>query len=197
MHDGMNHSGAMLDAAWIAAFESEATAATLLKVHRYAIRRGRGVARVGGRSDAVYAEELVQDALSDTLAGIVRWEPSKLRLATHLIAVIRSRSRHERDRTVRFCHEAVSLSLALDTDTTSEQDRILVAQQALSALRAAASGDREVLKILDAYAAGAVEKAEVLQATGLKSVRYTRARKRLRRKTQQLAPELRAAARAA
>ncbi len=197
MREGMKHSVAMPDAAWIAAFELQATASTLLQVHRFALWRGRSVARVGGRSDAVYAEELVQDALSDTLAGVVRWDPSKLPLAVHLIAVIRSRSRHERDRTVRFCHETIKSSLAVEIDVTREFDRTAVAQQALLALRAAARGDREVLKILDAYSAGAVEKAEVLQVTGLKPLRYIRARRRLRRKTLQLAPDLRAAARVA
>jgi hypothetical protein len=196
----MEQSAFVPDAMWIAAFEAEATAPTLLLVRRYALLRGRGVARAGGRSDAAYADELVQDALSDTIAGVVCWDPSRYRLATHLIGVIRSRSRHERARSMRFRHEALSESLiAFDSEPAaiSNQDRAAVVQQALQALRDAARGDREVLKILDAYAAGAVDKADVLQASGLKPARYTRARKRLRRKTLQLAPELRAAARAA
>ncbi|HPH64296.1 MAG TPA: hypothetical protein PLF40_01055 [Kofleriaceae bacterium] len=197
----MEQSAFVPDAVWIAAFEAEATAPTLLLVRRYALLRGRGVARAGGRSDAAYADELVQDALSDTIAGVVCWDPSRYRLATHLIGVIRSRSRHERARSMRFRHEAWSESLlarmSVDSPSEREYDRAAVAQQALHALRDAARGDREVLKILDAYAAGAVDKADVLQASGLKPARYTRARKRLRRKTLQLAPELRAAARAA
>ena len=82
------------DVAWIAAFEAEATALTLLQVRRFALRRGLGVPRAG-LSDAMYADELVQDALSDTIAGVVRWDPSRCRLASHLIGVIRSRSRNE------------------------------------------------------------------------------------------------------
>ena len=197
MRAGMKQPVVIPDVAWIAAFEAETTALTLLQVRRFALRRGLGVARAGGRSDATYADELVQDALSDTIAGVVRWDPSRYRLAAHLIGVIRSRSRHERARSIRFRHETMSEhEIVFEGEVASERDHdcAAVAQQALQALRDASQGDREVLKILDAYATGAVEKIDVLQASGLKPASYTRARKRLRRKTLQLAPELRAAA---
>lgn len=189
------------DAAWIEAFEAQVTPAVLLHVRRYAMWRAHSVARAGGLGDAFYADELVQNALGDILAGVVHWDPTREPLAERLRDTVRSRSRHDRARASRFRHEAWSESLlarmSADSPSEREYDRAAVAQQALQALRDAARGDREVLKILDAYAAGAVDKADVLQASGLKPARYTRARKRLRRKTLQLAPELRAAARAA
>ena len=195
---GMKQPAFVPDAAWIAAFEAQVTPAVLLYVRRYATWRAHSVARAGGLGDSFYADELVQNALGDILAGVVHWDPAREPLAERMRDTVRNRSRHDRARATRFRHEMwtenLIASMSEDSISDRDHDRAAIGQQALQALRDASQGDREVLKILDAYAAGVVEKVDVLQASGLKPASYTRARKRLRRKTLQLAPELRAAA---
>jgi hypothetical protein len=58
---------------WIEAFEAQATERGIEQARRYAAMRARGVAKVGGLADDFYVRELVQDAVTDTLAGILRW----------------------------------------------------------------------------------------------------------------------------
>ena len=45
-----------------------------LDLREYAKRRARGVGRAGGHVDDGYVDDLVADALADTLFGVVAWD---------------------------------------------------------------------------------------------------------------------------
>lgn len=165
-------------AAWRAAFEAQATAAALVRVARFAQRRALAVARFGGRSDAAYAAELVQDALADTLMGHVTWVPARCALVQHLIAVVRSRSRHAVTRAARFPHEMFDDAAPAHGGTAAAPcDQLMVQQLAA----AAPADDAEMGWLVAAYAAGQ-SRRDVL-AAGWSPQRYAAARKRLRRHT--------------
>src|SRR5690349_8833987 len=81
MNDGEEEVRFEPSAAFLAEVEKQAKPAALEAVYRYAAARVPMVASAGGRSDSVYAEELVQDALGDTVIGALRWDPAERSLA--------------------------------------------------------------------------------------------------------------------
>jgi hypothetical protein len=194
---------------WIEAFEAQATEGMIERARRYARGQARGVAKAGGVADAFYVSELVQDAVADIMVGTVTWAPEVRSLESLLLDVIRSRARHDRIRARRFRHEA--LDGARTRRLTAEVESALMAAQSggevedaaevvprvLAELRALASGDGEVVALIEAFAAGAISKAEVMTAAGLSARQYKNARQRLLRYVEQLSPAVREAAGAA
>src|SRR5689334_20705962 len=77
---------------WIEAFEQQHTEELRARALRFARSRARLVARAGGRVDDLYASELVHDALSDTLLGVLAWDPRAVPLETHVFGAVRSRT---------------------------------------------------------------------------------------------------------
>src|SRR5262245_31117218 len=77
---------------WIDAFKRECTHRLRLDLKEYARRRARGVRRVGGQVDDSYAEDLVANAVADTLAGVIAWDPNAKALYQHLQDTIKSRT---------------------------------------------------------------------------------------------------------
>jgi hypothetical protein len=178
---------------WINALEEQCTEEMLQRARRYAARRARGV---GYLSSDYYVGELVQDALSDTTIGVLRWDPSDKPLERHIHDVIKMRTNHDRERARRFPHESLDV---LDPDeaaaTMAEVDATLlersrednpVAAERLARLRHIAAGDRTVVRLLDAIARGATTKDDVLHLTELSIVAYNNARRRLHRLVIQL-----------
>lgn len=164
---------AVQDAVWLARFHAQATTAMLASVARFAARRAYYVAKLGGRTDPVYAEELVADAVADTLVGRVTWEPARCSLWQHLCGVIRSRSRHDGARAVR--HTDVP---GLEVPSAATLPAVALAWTQFAATAAA---DAEVHALFTAYADGA-ERRDLL-AAGWSPLQYAAARKRLRRRT--------------
>jgi hypothetical protein len=97
--------------AWIEAFEAQATMAMLRRIRRYARRLAQAVAHAGGVGGEYYMHELVQDALGDTLIGLLRWDPSVTTLEAH-----RSRARHDRVLAMASGHESIDVDRANDDD---------------------------------------------------------------------------------
>src|SRR5262245_28626769 len=60
-----------------AAFRAQATEELTRRALRYARQRAALVRRAGRRIDSLYARELVQDALTDTWAGVLAWDPAR------------------------------------------------------------------------------------------------------------------------
>jgi hypothetical protein len=59
---------------------------------------------------------MIQDALGDTLAGIVRWDPAPCSLAQHLNTVVCSRLSHEFDPAEQFSHLNVADASEVDVN---------------------------------------------------------------------------------
>ncbi|MEZ4362183.1 MAG: hypothetical protein R3B48_18490 [Kofleriaceae bacterium] len=178
--------------AWLEAFEAQVTAPMLSRVRRYASKLAQAVVHAGGVGGAFYAHELVQDALGDTLAGVLRWDPEVVNLEGHLCSRVRSRAGHARAAAALGRHEwldaherdgdrvrtEVEGALARDAPNPEAQSH---AQRAVAQVRRAAVGDAAVQRLLDAIEAGVEDRRELVVATGLSAKEYRNARLRLRR----------------
>ncbi|HEY4177986.1 MAG TPA: hypothetical protein VGM90_14160 [Kofleriaceae bacterium] len=195
---------------WIDAFERQSSAKGFEeRLKRFARMRANMVARSGRRVDELYTRELVQDALDDTLEGILSWDPERVTLDKHLMDSIRSRTRHDFVHATRFPHASfdvndaprsqvveVERALAAANDDAHHARVVSAAQRTVSELRGLAASDADVLRLLDAFEAEATKKVDVLRISGMTSKRYEAARKRMQRLVLQLSAETRDAIRA-
>lgn len=185
------------DEAWIEAFEHQNTDEMRKRAKRFARSRARFVARAGGRGDDLYAGELVHDALTDTLLGVLSWNPEVVSLETHVFGAIRCRTKNDRIRALRFRHCSIDASDAGGVMTELESS--LSAQQAVASpesqrfstevldqVRALAGDDAPILRIVDAIALGASEPKEIMSLATMSEKTYKKARLRLGRLVEQL-----------
>lgn len=177
---------------WIEAFEAQlAVTGFEERLKRYARVRARMVAHTGRRVDELYARELVQDAIDDTLEGVIAWDPARVSLEKHLLDAIRSRTRHDFVQATKFRHHAVDEHTRVDDSLHARVEMVAVAERTVTDLRALAVRDHDVLRLIGAYTEEATKKVEVMRVSGLTSKRYEAARKRLNRLVLQLPTEVR------
>jgi hypothetical protein len=178
--------------AWLREFHVQLTKQLIMNAEHYAAARAVGVQRAGGNIDDLYSRELVQDVLTDTLSGVLAWNPSRCTLETQVLDSVRFRSRHDRVRARRFQHISLegcdeptraSIEDALATASAQEPEDSERHAHCLESIRRAAASDRDLTALLDAYRR-ARSKEEVLDATGMSSRQYDNAKKRLARLVQ-------------
>jgi hypothetical protein len=177
------------DEAWIDTLQAQLSKPMLARVRRYARARASMVARAGRKVDDYYARELVQDAIADTFTGALRWHPDAISLEAHLVRAVRCRTKDEKNRLTQFHHQALEDStdgardaeheLSTACDASPEGERRRHAADLLAQIREHVAGDRDVLRILDAYAAGVTAKADVLAFAGMRARTYHNAHNRL------------------
>jgi hypothetical protein len=185
---------------WIDAFDQQNTSELRKKAKRFARSRARFVARAGGRGDDLYVSELVQDVLTDTLFGVLSWDPAVVPLEVHVIGAIRCRTKNDRQRALRFRHCSldagdrsaaaammceVETSLAASRSTPSPES-LTFSAQVLDQVRALAGHDAPILRIIDAIELGASEPAEIMSVASMSEKVYKQARLRLGRIVEQL-----------
>lgn len=165
---------------------------------------------IAGVGDPVAGDEpsiLVQDAITDTLIGVVVWD-RKLDLEVHLRNVVRRRTSNRVKRARKQVR--VSLEVFADEDglaiaeavdghgarvpADASLERAQVVHQLCSALRVRAIGDAPMLTILDAYEADVFTLRGVMKLTGLSRAEFLNARRRLDRMLGTVPRELRSAA---
>ena len=196
------------DSKWVDELERQLTPTLVAGLHRYARTRSYGGVAVAGRKvDDFYVRELVQDAIEDTWLGVLRWDPTRCSLKKHLARTIKSRTKSHRNHATDNPHEYIGDET--DASRLAEQDassivadpqyamQRIYAHETVAQLRAAAARDKAVLRILDAYEAGAQTKEEVLAHANMKERTYHNARIRLKRMVSnlfdsQLTPKARA-----
>jgi hypothetical protein len=193
---------------WRAEFERQATQDLIDRATRYARRRVKLIERVGRKVDPLYARELVQDAIGDTLDGTLTWDPARASLATHVMATVQSRTRHEVVRAVRMPHRSlddsaddnsvdgrpleVEASYALSSGATRSLDAAEAhARRAVDALRRACGDDELIGRMLDAFEHGKTERREVMEWTGMSAKTYDNVRHRMVRLASKLPTEMR------
>jgi hypothetical protein len=187
---------------WIDAFKKQCTDKLRLDLRDYAQWRARGVQRAGGNVSSTYADDLVADAIVDTLGGGVEWPHDSKSLYQHLEDTIKYRTRHHRKRAERYKHDLidavaasaderrasrglVEASMAHDRSTETPDDAIF-AREVIERIRVLASSDPPVLRYLDAIVAGAQTRSEIMEATGMPMKVFRNARDRLGRIVGQL-----------
>lgn len=196
---------------WIDAFDQQNTDDMRKAAKRFARSRARWVAQAGGRGDDAYAEELVQDALTDTLFGSLAWDPAAKPLLQHVRDVVRFRTKDARLRAARFRHQSmdaldprkdasaamteIESCLSLDHQVASAES-IAFSSQVLGHIRDAAAEDNAIARIMDAIEAGASEPADIMSVAGMSEKTYRKARLRLSRLAKQLPNHLLRGARA-
>lgn len=188
--------------AWIEAFDEQCTEAMLKRLRRYALL----LARVPGGEHlgdaASYAEEQVQAAVTDLVASVLRWDPSKQNLEPYLTDVIRLRVRRDRKRAARFkqvsidatpcsypgssireadLHLAAGASAHADEREVSGSDSMT---RTMQRLRDFFSEDPLALRFLgaiDAIDHDAPTRSEIMKVTGLTRAEYHNTRRRIAR----------------
>lgn len=179
------------DDGWLEALQLQLTDELTDRVRNFARLRALGVANTGRKVDEYYVRELVQDAIADTFEGVLRWDPKRVSLEAHLLRAVQFRTRNDRDHAIAFPHDAIGdetdrskfaeseASETVQTERVSETRRHCV--EVMAQLRDASTRDKDVLRILDAYDAGATTKAEVMAHSKMKSRTYHNARIRMGR----------------
>ena len=81
---------------WRTTFEEQATQKTIDRATVFAHKRTSFVRRIGRRADALYARELVLDALGDIFDGRLSWDPSRKPLLAQLQDVVLWRTEYRR-----------------------------------------------------------------------------------------------------
>ncbi len=189
------------DEAWLAAFDDQLTEELIGKLHDRAEQRAYMVEAAGKKVDGYYVRALVQDAIADTWMGLLRWDPARGGLYPHLWWAIQSRSRDDREHAVAHPHDPIwdgddakEAAVAQETERlASTQDfgpldaeTCIYAREVLVQLRDAAKGDKAVLRLLDAYEAGATRREDVVAHAKMRESTYHKARIRLGRLAQNL-----------
>jgi len=185
---------------WIEAFDEQCTSTTLKRLRRYAAM----LARIAGRDVGNdYAEELVQNALTDTMCGTLRWDPEAEGLEPYLITVIRLRARRDRRRVHHYHHvyidaydpgdpameladveAALAVEPAALTKSAEHEDEAIT--RTMTDLRERACGDPQARRFLNATYQGATTKAQIMRLAELTNTEYHNTRRRLARLVEQL-----------
>lgn len=182
----------------IDAFEAQCTEALLKRLRRYALLHARlpGGEHLGDA--AAHAEEVVQAAATDVLAGVLRWDPAERQLESLLLDVVRLRIRRDRRRAARHPHVSIDATRS-DRPPTSAgaTEAHLVSHGALGwrsesglaagklgvmqLLRERLEGDLLASRFLAAIDQGASKRAEIMRAAQLSRTEYYSTRRRLAR----------------
>lgn len=176
------------DARWAQAFRAQASEELRSKAIAFARRRARIVESYGGRGDAAYAEEVVQDVLTDTWLGTLAWDPERASLELHVEGAIRQRTGHEWRRARRAPTQALEVlgpaemrevEDALATTASPGPETCIMLVQMVALLHEFAAGDADVLAVLRAHCGGYTAREDLVQAAGLTRRSYRAARRRL------------------
>lgn len=179
------------DKAWLDEFQQQLTPKLTNSLRDYARHRAYYVATSGRKVDEYYVRELVQDAVVDTWTGVLRWDPKRCTLKKHLARAIKSRTNKQQTRGTETPH--IYIGDDCDASRLAEEDASavvadpgypvlrIITRESLAEVRAAAAGDKDVLRVVDAYAAGAETRDDVLALARMKERTYHNAHIRLSR----------------
>jgi hypothetical protein len=189
---------------WIEAFATQCTEQLYEVGRRFAAKRAAVVRCCGGITDDYYIREMVANVVSDTAAGILRWNPEDESLEAHVLDAIWTRTNHDCARALRYRHESIDVFDPESPDTLIAEIEATLADngpsfgfghgaaptERLARLRKlAGTDDTHVLGMLDAFEADAITKADVMHFTGMSAKEYHAARSRLTRLVAKLSLE--------
>lgn len=203
-HDDDPPRGTPLPPEVARAFLAQATDALIDEACRYAAARVPMVRGAGRATPHFYHRELVNDALGDTWAGTVTWDPAKVPLVDHVCQLVKTRTIREVRRSRRLPHDSIEattdpawkrkLERSLVIASQGDISPILLAglvQRVVGGLRRLASKDSEAREMLGCWEDGVVERDEVMARTGWDEATYQATRKRLLRLVEELPARLR------
>lgn len=157
------------------------------------------ISRFGYAADTYAARELVQDALHDTIAGVLHWDPAQKTLEEHLVGVLRLRAKRvrmhaerfprwslddETDAGARSAGDALAAKFLNDTPSVGTSEFV---DAAMAELRELAQGDALVTRMLEAFAQGGINRDDIIFLTRFSDAEYDQARRRIRKLVGKLA----------
>jgi hypothetical protein len=175
-------------------FDKQLTQAVMERVLKQTIQLIAEVERKTPWRDQVGPDDRLNTAILKTLEGSRQWDPDRVDLAGQLVGIISSDIECELRRSKKVAHlsleddehqdlEALQRetedALAGNAPTSDEAPMAPVWTLAMNALREAARGERDVLRILDAYDQGAFTKRAVMRAARMRASKYDAAFARL------------------
>lgn len=174
---------------WIAAFKAQATQDMMDDVAAYVARRTTWSRTRQGRAADTGIRATVADALGDTFAGVVAWDPLRCPLALHLKGVIRSRLSHELARAEDYPQVDIDAAPEHDVNEAlvkagraSPTKRLsCYVKEFTNRLRAAAEDDPAVLKLIDLHLQDITERRQICHMLGMRPGDYHNAFRRLKR----------------
>ncbi len=176
---------------WVDEFNKQLTPKLILSLQNYARPRVLAISYYGRKVDDYDTRAIVQDAIGDTWTGLLRWDPKRWTLEYHLMRAIQGRADKERKRAKDLPHD--SIGDGTDASKYAESDasehvadsehavQRVYSTETMAQVRALASRDKPLLRVLDAYDAGAQTKDDVLSHTKMKERTYHNAHLRLKR----------------
>lgn len=174
--------------------------AAVLRLRKLARRGVVQLALVGAPVATDEHEQVVHDAIADTLALVVRWN-RQCTMEEHLRFVILRRVSNGLRRApkrigipLETLEEDEDAPRARTGEPESTLGRAQVTQQLFQLANEGAAGDPEVRLLLDAYASGVTARRAVMARTGMTLAGVANARRRLDRILARLPTELRFAA---
>jgi hypothetical protein len=188
---------------WIAAFKAQATQEMMDDVVGYIAKRATWLQQQE-RSAKDVINDMVIEALGDTFAGVVAWDPVRCPLALHLKSVIRSRFSHELERIEDFEHVELddapedlvheAMATAGKTALAPTKKLSVYVKQFVDRLRELADDDLPVLKLIDLSLQDITERRHICHMTGMSPSAYHNAFRRLQRLADKIPMNLRTAA---
>lgn len=186
---------------WIAAFKAQATKRMMDEVAAYVAMRATWIRAQQGPAASTVISAMVADALADTFAGVVTWDPLRCPLAMHLSSVIRSRLSHDLERAEDHPHvnvddiseHEVNEALLGAGRVTATKRLSRYVKEFTERLRAAAKDDIAVLKLIELHLQDITERRQICHMLGMKPGDYHNAFRRLKRLAEKLPDDLRAA----
>lgn len=190
------------DDAWEQAYLAQLTDELADSVAAFAKKRASWLNGKSKRKDDFLWKELYQDAITDTWTGDVTWDPHKAPLDLHLKRVIRSRTSMTMKHLTRFPRVSaycatlgleIEMSESMAANRASEHGVDLhgCVDDVISALYRLAAGDDTVMKILDCFGQGMLDRRDIVRAADMPAPTYDSARRRLLALVERLPQDLR------
>lgn len=189
---------------WIEKFDTQCTERLLKRARRYAAQRASDLGWEMPGAGAYDPDELVDDIVKDTLAGVLRWDPEKRDFDRHLFDAVRSRVTRIAERVKQYPHESIDavdsagkshVMAAMETQLHADApettiDTRMRAAETMRSLRKLARNKPLVQRLLAAFEQHAFDREDVMHVVNLTDAEYDTAHRQLTRLVDQLPSRL-------
>jgi hypothetical protein len=180
---------------WIEKFDTQCTELLLKRARSYAAQRAQDLGWEMPGAGAYDPDELVDNIVKDTFAGVLRWDPERRSFARHLYDAVRSRVDRYAKRMKAYPHESVDVvDSAGNSQVMAELEAQLLAdvseatfdtslrvEDTMHSLHKLSRRKPLVRQLLAAFELRVTEKEDVMDLVNLTDAEYDNARRQLAR----------------
>jgi hypothetical protein len=181
--------------AWLERFAAECTEDLLKRARYFAAQRAQDLGWQMAGPGVYDPDELVDNIVTETLAGRISWNPEKQRFDQYLYDAVRVRVLRHAQRAWQYPHESIDAEdLEGESQTMAEVEEKLLAispdatidtaervADTIYVLRELAVRKPLVQRLLTAFECGKFSKEEIVESGHLTSAEYHNARRQLTR----------------